>query len=188
MKHLLWICLLLTGCQTSSFPTADIIPVVHAQTPAFPPCANQDFNVGNSDIHGEGVCNIAGSPNAFTLMAEAVWYPTKQEYASRSLPLHFPAGRTIKELNGILTYYSDCPWQPPSYGNVALTRIFTSSNQPTAAYTWSIKSGQGQGQSVSIHSTVAVNTGDGNGQFIVYVATPAGCMLTLEFQGQMEID
>jgi hypothetical protein len=174
------------------------ISLVHASGS----CLNFQSSTSNPDIHGEGVCQVPNSPNVYTLMVEIGFSATAAlNPSSGALQLSFPPNKTITDLNGTLSYYSNCPWGPTlippnGTGNVALVRVFTSSdpNNPgtrVPSYSWVIKNGATDGKTVFIDDHIPMQTGDGNGSFEVFtdlpVVTPT-CFLSAEFQGHMTIE
>jgi hypothetical protein len=165
-------------------------------------CLNFQSPTSYPDIHGEGVCQLPGSSNVYTLMWEIGFTGiSPPEPNTGTLQVTFPSNKTITQLNGTLSYYSDCPWGdtliPPNggVGNVALVRVYTSTDPGNPgtrvpSYTWVIKNGATSGTTVFINDSIPIPTGDGNGSVEVFTGLPIitpPCFLTMEFQGHMNI-
>ena len=143
---------------------------------------------------------MPGTSTVYTLMGEIGFLGTPTGPPSGSLPLVFPPNKTITELNGTLSYYSNCPWgptllPPTGAGNVALVRVFTATDPNTPgtrvpSYSWVIKNGASDGKTVYIDDRIPIPTGDGNGSLTAFTELPVvtpSCFLSVEFQGHMTI-
>lgn len=164
-------------------------------------CLNYQSSNSNPDIHGEGICPLPGSTSVYTLMVEIGFIANPNYVPNGTLPISFPPNKTITNLNGTLSYYSNCPWgstltPPQNGGNVALVRVFTFSDPGNPGtrvpgYSWVIKNGATDGKTIVIDDHIPIPTGDGSGGFQVFtelpIVTPA-CFLTAEFQGHMTIE
>ena len=186
--------LLLPNFSCSSSSSMPQPSVVHAA----PSCINFQSTTSNPDIHGEGVCQVPGTANVYTLFGEMVFSGTTSGTTSATLALSFPPNKTITELNGTLSYYSNCPWgptltPPTGAGNVVLVRVYTSSDPGNPglrvpSYSWVMKNSATSGQTVFIDDHIPIPTGDGNGGLTAFTLLPVvspACFLTVEFQGHM---